>query len=104
MAHAVGEEIELAVDQRNVSASDGKVVYDKDSHVMRPKYSHYIFDEKQFEQAVQKLASESEEGERPERFTLKVRVLGVSASLHNPSQGAAPSGGIKNTYYTCEIL
>lgn len=88
----------LTIRANNVSAGahPGKVVYDKDSHVMKAKYDHFVFDEHEYRRFVA-----DPEGEN---CTLAISIDGVSSSVDQPAQGAVPSGGFKNTYFTCRVL
>jgi hypothetical protein len=88
----------ITIRASNVSAGahPGKVVYDKDSHVMKAKYDHFVFDEHEYRRFVA-----DPEGED---CTLAISIDGVSSSVDQPAHGAVPSGGFKNTYFTCSVL
>lgn len=97
MSAKIGDRITVHVQGKNCRLEGDRVVFDKDSHVMRSAYTHYVFDAAAYKRVTGQSDIETD-------ASVSGTVLAVSSSLSTPSgQGAVPEGGFNNTYITVSI-
>jgi hypothetical protein len=97
MVHAVGDTVELSVDDSfaDYESRPGSVIFSPESRVMRAWYNHYVFSTSDFATAWRKTTSDGQ---------VEVKVLDVQKSIHGGAPGdASPQGGIKNFYYNVAL-
>jgi hypothetical protein len=95
------EEKELQINLRFCNFDDesfpGKVVFNKDSNMMRATYHHYVFDADEFKKVFP-------EGKASSDATVKIIVETTSESKYFPKEGAVPLGGFSDLYHLCKFI
>jgi hypothetical protein len=96
MPHAVGESVTLTISNLNgVEEEGGQIVYCPKAGVMAARYDYYCFDKAAFEASC---------GSTGATLTFTVTAVGSSRVPEDLSgQTASPAGGIRTTYYQCQL-